>query len=75
MSPDPTIAVYLDDAADTLWALEFIIDWLEHADPDTLVDLADFCGQRHHVADVEATIVRQAHTIRRALNHQGAAID
>ena len=75
MNADPTIAVYLDDATDTLWALELIIDWLEHADPDTLDDLAHFCGKRHRVADLEATIVRQAHTIRRALTHQGAAID
>jgi hypothetical protein len=67
VTDDPTIALYLDDATDTLSALELIIDWLEHADPDTLDDLTAFCGQRHRVTDVEATIVRQAHTIRRAL--------
>jgi len=64
---DPVIAVYLDDAIDILWALDLIDDWLGHASVDAYDDLNDFCGRRHSIDNLEATIVRQAAIIRCAL--------
>ena len=78
---DPTIDLYLDDAHDTLWALEFIAEWLDHASADTHDDLNDFCqscGRHQSIENVQTTIIGQARTIRRRLaahHHQGAAID
>lgn len=63
----PAIAVYLDDAIDTLWALDLIDDWLGHAGADAYDDLSDFCGHRTSIKNLEATIVRQAAIIRCAL--------
>lgn len=78
---DPAIAVYLDDALDTLWALDLIGEWLDYASADTHDDLNEFCqscGQHQTVDNLQNTIIRQAAVIRRqlaTLNHQGAAIN
>lgn len=74
---DLVIAVYLDDAIDILWALDLIDDWLGHVGVEAYDDLDDFCGRRHSIDNLEATIVRQAANIRRALtavNPEGDAI-
>lgn len=74
---DPAIAVYLDDAIDTLWALDLVADWLDHASADAYLDLGDFCGHRTSIENLEETIARQATNIRRAvaaIGQEGAAI-
>lgn len=78
---DPAITVYIDDAHDTLWALDQITEWLDHAHHDTHRDLAHFCAGltgRFTADHLQRTITRQATTIRHqlaALNPPGAAID
>lgn len=77
---DPAIAVYLDDARDILWALDFITEWLDHASADTHDDLRQFCqssGRHQNIDNVLSTTARQATNVRRALaaiDHEGAAI-
>lgn len=77
---DPAIAVYLDDARDTLWTLDFIVEWLDYASADTHDDLHEFCqsrGRDQSIDNVVATIARQATNLRRALTaitREGAAI-
>jgi hypothetical protein len=74
---DPAITVYLDDAIDTLWALDLLADWLDHPSADAHDDLGDFCGHRTTIENLEDTIARQATNIRRAvaaIGQEGAAI-
>jgi hypothetical protein len=78
VADDPAIAVYLDDAIDTLWALDLVADWLDHASADAYDDLGDFCGHRTSIENLEDTIARQATNIRRAIaavTREGAAIN
>ena len=75
---DPRIWIYNDVAEDTLWALEYITEWLDYTDAETIDNLTRFAhntGNTGNCAEnLRATITRTARNIRQQLA-TGAAID
>ena len=72
---DPRIWLHQDIAEDTLWALEYVTEWLDYTDPETIDDLTRFTTNTGNDADnLRATIIRTARNIHQQLA-TGAAID